>query len=226
MVLFDIHTHHKQNTQIKSNSFSSFSIFQILNTTPNEQGYTNKDLISCGIHPWFTENDLIQMEKLTKIVCNDNILAIGEAGLDKLRGDILGKQIEIFIKQVEISEKVNKPMIIHCVKAWDELLQIKNRIKPNQKWIIHGFRGKPELAKQLLKNGFYISIGEHFNKETLKAIPPDRLFLETDDSTKSIIDIYQEVEHCLNTNIVELVLQINDNFDKIFKFNRLKQSYI
>ena len=113
--------------------------------------------------------------------------AIGEAGLDALRGGDILYQEETFKKQVEISEQLGKPMIIHCVRAFDRLLRLRKELRPSQLWIVHGFRGKPELARQLVDAGCAISLGKKFNPDVRAIVPPQLLFRESDnDSTLSL----------------------------------------
>ncbi len=155
----------------------------IINVEPGFSAYRHDALYSIGIHPWNTPLATPQLlAALEAEAARPEIVAIGEAGLDKLKGGPLHKQIELFEKQVALSEKLAKPLIVHCVRAWAELLEVHRRLRPRQPWIIHGFRGKPQLARQLLSNGFYLSVGEKCNPDTLAMIPPDRLLRETDDS--------------------------------------------
>ena len=79
-----------------------------------------------------------------------------------------------------------KPLVIHLVKAVDELLKVKRDLRPSNPWIIHGFRGKAALAEEYLKHGFYLSFGEKYQEVALCRVPADRLFIETDESEVSI----------------------------------------
>lgn len=117
---------------------------------------------------------------------DERIVAIGECGIDLLRGADIKLQQELFMRHASLAERVGKPLIIHCVRAWGELLGAYRCIKPSQPWIVHGFRGGPALARQLLDAGMHISLGEHFNKATAAIIPDDRLHIETDCSTLPI----------------------------------------
>ena len=129
---------------------------------------------------------------------------MGECGLDKHSTATIATQTAFFIDQITISEQLEKPLIIHCVGCFNEVLRIKKEIKPVQPWIIHGFRGKPQLAKQLLRAGFYLSYGEHFNAESVKITPLGKLMIETDESTKNIADIYQAISDSKSIDIDQL----------------------
>lgn len=136
-------------------------------------------LLSVGIHPWNAALADDDAWHRLEIWCQDSrVVAIGEAGLDKARGPELDIQLETFRRQANLAERLNIPLIIHCVRAYDLLLGIK-RPKGSQ-WIIHGFRGKPELARQLLDAGIDLSFGRLYNPETFASIPSHRRYHETD----------------------------------------------
>lgn len=141
-------------------------------------------LFSVGIHPWYTSDTTMDdFSKLERIIGQPRVVAIGETGLDLLRGAPVDVQERIFIRHVELSERVGKPLIIHCVKGWDRLLAIRAAMNPGQNWAIHGFRGKPQLARQLVDKGLWLSVGEHYNPAILDTVPRERLLVESDDSS-------------------------------------------
>ena len=136
-----------------------------------------------GIHPWYLDNNsLEQLIANVKTVANSpGLIAIGEAGFDKLRGPEIKTQARAFESQVIISEDVRKPLYIHCVRAWDELLPAHKRLRPKMPWLIHGFRGNPELAMQLISKGMYLSFWFDFivrpeSSGLIKSIPKERIF--------------------------------------------------
>jgi TatD DNase family protein len=73
-------------------------------------------------------------------------------------------------------------MLLHVVKAYPEIIALKRELRPTMPWIIHGFRGKPQLASELLSHGFYLSVGEKYNRDAVTVIPSDRLLVESDES--------------------------------------------
>jgi TatD DNase family protein len=183
------------------------------------------DLFSIGIHPWYTsEIDLkTQLSELELLLNRDNVIAVGEIGLDKVKGAALDKQIEVFESQVMLAEKYNKPVIIHCVRAWAELLESRKKLKPTTPWAIHGFRGQSELAKQLLGFGIYLSFGsETLNaseglQEAIRTVPLDRIFIETDDADVSLKYLYTTVSKIKSVTFRDLEEQINLNFAEFFR---------
>jgi len=176
-----------------------------------------------GIHPWFlTEDNYKQhIKKVEDSTGFPNMIAIGEAGFDKLRGPSAQLQNKAFEEQVLISETHTKPLIIHCVKAWDDLLSAHKKLKPKMPWMIHGFRGSVEQAEQLLSKGLYLSFWFDFalRKESgqlFRSLPKDRIFLETDGADVDIRDIYKKVAGDLNAEVEELKEILYTNYNKFF----------
>lgn len=178
---------------------------------------------SFGIHPWFlSENNQEQQLALVNEVAHEPlIIGIGEAGFDKLKGPSIGLQRRVFEAQVEISETKRKPLIIHCVRSWDELLSSHKNMKPEMPWLIHGFRGKIQLAEQLISKGFFLSIWFEFairpeSSDLIKYLFPGRIFLETDGANIDIRDIYNKVSSDLSVPVEELKSVIFENFNSLF----------
>ena len=188
-MLVDIHTHSAHST-------THSLVVRNLNLNEAEDFFKTDEqaLCSVGIHPWhvdlFSEELLSKLEGWSK---DKRFIAIGECGLDKNSNAGFEKQLSIFEAQISISENSNKPLIIHCVGYFNELLALKKKWNPTQLWIIHGFRGKPELAVQAIKAGCALSYGEHFNAESVRHTPTEKLFVETDESNLNISEIYQNI---------------------------------
>lgn len=165
----------------------------------------SQGFISVGIHPWNLDNlDEFWVDRLMKIAEDKRVVMIGECGLDKNIETTLQSQIEIFSKQIKLSESFQKPLIIHCVGRFNELIELKKSFSPSQKWIVHGFRGKPQLAGQLLKVGIDLSFGEKFNPESVQITPVERLFIETDESAVPIENIYEQIARIKGCKIDDL----------------------
>jgi TatD DNase family protein len=168
---------------------------------------------SLGIHPWTIRPDRLA-ENLRFIEQNlvfDCVKAVGECGLDKCCDTPWEWQMRAFRAQAGISEKFGKSLIIHCVKAFDELIALHKEIQPQQAWIIHGFRGKPQQMEQLIRQGFYLSFGRRFNVETVREIPLERLFLETDEAEISVKQVYREILSSIHIAEQKLIDQIWEN---------------
>jgi TatD DNase family protein len=176
-----------------------------------------------GVHPWFLteDNREDQFSSVKKLANLPGILAIGEAGFDRLKGPSSEIQRKAFEEQIILSEEIKKPVIIHCVRAWDEILAVQKKLRPKMSWMIHGFRGQIGLANQLLSKGMYLSFWFEFvirpeASQLLKQLPADRIFLETDGADISIQDIYNKVALDLNLTVEELKSRILKNFNELF----------
>ena len=205
---FNIHTHVSVHPES-----------EILSLAPEELSTDNRSFYaSVGIHPWTLteENADIQWETLHESIKDKRIVAIGECGLDKLKGPSMELQTAIFKQEATLAENCSLPLIIHCVKAFNELIQLKKEISPCQPWIIHGFRGKLPLTLDCIRHGFYLSIGSRFQADALKAIPLDRLFIETDESEECIGNIYQRIAEVKGISLQELTEAINKNVREVF----------
>lgn len=142
-----------------------------------EQGHW----FSAGLHPWnVTEDFDSQLDTLKVLLANPRVPAVGECGFDALKGPSHDLQEQAFVRQVQLSEQFRKPMILHVVRDFDSVIRLRKQLKPTQPWLIHGFRGGPEQMNQLYAQGILVSFGIKHNPESLKAVPSERLFLETD----------------------------------------------
>lgn len=179
---------------------------------------------SAGIHPWFICRQSLDMafERLQAVSKQSHLLAIGECGLDRAIPTPLPLQVEVFCRQIELAEELGKPLIVHCVRAFDELLRLKKQLSPVQPWIVHGFCGKPALAEQLLRQGCYLSLGKALlqhraSQQTMASIDLERVFLETDDATDvSIGEIYAVAAKIRRLDLPDLQRQLVINFQRVF----------
>ena len=166
---------------------------------------------SVGLHPWdVTGDDENELESIGEMAQNPQVLAIGECGFDTLKGPAHDLQEQAFIRQVEISERVRKPMILHVVRDFDSVIRLRKQLKPTQSWLIHGFRGGPQQADQLHTHGIQVSLGLKANPQTLQQIPSDRLFLET-DGLCPITHVIQTAAAARNQSAVTIENQIINN---------------
>jgi TatD DNase family protein len=213
----NIHTH--QSVQLVAET-------RIYNLSNHEFEQLNRidGYLSAGLHPWFLdettfENDFLQLQSITK---NPKVIAIGECGLDRTITKDFSFQKQVFIRHIELAQDLQKPLIIHCVRAFEELLAIKKQLKPTVPMIVHGFNNKPQIAQQLIKHGFYLSLGAAlFNSasnasKTLPNIPLRQLFLETDDKNCTIQRIFTAASEQLSIPIEVLQKQMEENFREIF----------
>lgn len=182
-------------------------------------------LRSWGIHPWWLDDPGYDWEQglqtLEQQLQEGTLDAVGEAGLDKLHPESLPLQRTVFERHVLLSEYYGKPLVIHSVRANDEVLKLWKQHQPQQAWILHGFNGSREEAEQFAGKGFYLSVGTAIlfkNRkinESIKYIPLDHLFLETDDADGGIETVYAEAAKLLSVSEAVLRKQIFANFARL-----------
>lgn len=177
-------------------------------------------LFSAGLHPWYLQNDPENdLEKLKQLAARPGLLAIGECGLDKVCSTEFTLQQSAFEQQVLLANTSNKPLIIHCVKAHQEVLAILARLNNQVPVVFHGFNRSKELALQITGKGHYVSFGKDIQKtavqEYLSMLPLSQLCFETDDAAIPIETVYQLAASALNISVDGLSLQVKKNTEKI-----------
>ena len=208
MIYYDIHTHHVP---------AAPDVIAIVNTligvdsVPNALPDPLPLFRSVGIHPCYIYNVEEQLAELRRQAVQLRVVAIGETGLDKRAATPLAQQMELFRASADLSEKHSLPLIIHCVRAWDELIALRRALRPRQTWIIHGFRGGAEQARQLLRQGFLLSFGEHFHPDAVRAAYPDHFFAETDEHGADIHIVYARLADTLRLPLSALIAQLACN---------------
>lgn len=208
----DLHTHHHPAALGEA----------IVQLTPDAFTPQQGHFYSIGLHPWDIHDDWrTQMAKLLIMALHPQVTMIGETGLDKKNGSApLELQMEVFREHIHLSELIHKPLIIHCVKAIDELLAIRKEMKATQPWVLHGFRGGVEQWKQLTRLGLYTSIGQRYDEALIKTIPLTHLLLESDD-TGDIDAVYQHVSHDTGIDCATLTQHAATNIYNLLTQHRL-----
>lgn len=173
-------------------------------------------LYSAGIHPWDSAPDssVDSLSRLELIAADRRVVMIGECGVDPAKGGPMFRQLQLLKAQIDISERLKKPLILHCVKSADVILGLKRDLNPSQPWIIHGFRGKPQLARQLTDKGIFLSFGEKFNPDSILAMPDNMILAETDESILSISEIIAALSLAANR---DLLPSISSNTTQLLK---------
>lgn len=212
---YNIHTHQSSHSK---------NVVELVNQYPDEVDGSLPNY-TIGIHPWYiAENNF---EKHLKIIethlQRQNCRALGECGLDKRIETPLEIQINVFKQQLLLAEKYKKVVILHCVSAYQEVIEIKKEMKLTIPLIIHGFSKNIQVAESLYKNGFHLSFGKYLLRnpelsEVFKSIPPEFIFLETDMIEETIEDVYEKASQLVGNTIQR---KIEENFKRIFNHNSL-----
>ncbi len=178
-------------------------------------------LYSKGIHPLFSRGEEA-LEAIDADAANGVLAAIGECGMDRNAPVSLKKQEYFFSRQVELSEKYRLPLIIHCVRAFPELLSVYKNMCPSETWIVHGYNNNREILEALLQHGLYVSAGKHILdpvsniRQWIGLVPAEQLFLETDDSPVPLEKIYEETARLRGETVETLAKNVWANFRRTF----------
>jgi TatD DNase family protein len=218
MIFLNLHTHKYTNQD---------NVIEIVNQYPQEFDETIPNY-SIGIHPWYIVEDRIDIDLqiIESKLKNESCIAIGECGLDKRIEIPMALQQMAFEEQLTLAEKYQKPVIIHCVGAFQEIIAIKKKLNISVPMVIHGFSKNIEMANQLVKNGFYLSFGKSLFQVNdmelvFNSIPYDRIFLETDTIDKDIKAVYELAAKHRNIELEEMIAIISSNYNSIFnKINK------
>jgi TatD DNase family protein len=213
--LINIHTHHPT---------AAVGVLEIQSVRFGEIPEPDALYFSVGLHPWYLDG--ISRESallwLREQAMRPEVLAVGEAGLDKLTGAAWDVQMQVFEWCIEVSEEVEKPLVVHCVRAYEEVLALKKRLKPKQPWMIHGFRKNLSVAKRLLDAGCVLSYGaallqaQAALQEAFIDTPDDAFFLETDDQDVDIRQIYAAAAEIRQVSVERMARMMRENFQRVF----------
>jgi len=219
----DIHTHSKNQ--------GNTNVFPVKNILLPLQEIIPETCFSAGWHPWHAQKAEIDEidQSLREILHAKKLIALGECGLDRSITIPMKIQVAVFDRHLLRAIEYNKPVIIHCVRAFSDLLSVLGRHKGLQHIIIHGFTGNTTQVKQLLRFNCFFSIGDFVfthpekAKELLKAIPSGRLFFETDERKGSVQEIYQKAAALMNMNEEALIELVFQNFISVFGYGLVGQ---
>jgi len=215
-VFIDIHTHSAEGNAHPSR------LLQVHNVALNHQEDVYASPSTAGLHPWYVDPATVgaAFEKLVYLLEEKAIIGIGECGLDKLAAADFSLQQEVFSKHVQLAKSYHVPLILHCVRAFQEVLQSLANQKYAGTVIFHGYQKNILLARTLLQKGYFLSFGHYILQgrldDLLKEIPLQQLFLETDTASTPIESIYDYVARVRNQELSTLKEQLFKNYQSVF----------
>lgn len=210
----NIHSHHKPKIT------GEFVIRNAFMKLPAERIEALNYPVSAGLHPWHLNQMPLNecTDKLVELATLPQVLCIGEIGIDKSIETPLNKQIEYFDGQLTIAKAVQKPLIIHAVRSYNEFVPFlkKTRIP----FIFHQFQGNEQQAKELLKYNVKLSFGKNLfepkSADVFAKLPPDAFLLETDTApTMHIADVYNKACEIKRLELPELKALVFQNFQGV-----------
>ncbi len=213
----DIHTHLPRAEK---------ETITVQNIFPGEglAAFSGRNFYSVGLHPWHIKtprgNDkmLAQVEEALEL---DHVIFVGEAGLDKRSKTSFKEQGRVFEAQAFMAEEYRKPLIVHCVKAYSEVLEVHEKMSPKMTWIFHGYNGSIEITRQLAARNFLFSFGSALFLPGAKAIgsfkilPLNKIFFETDEHEGEVWHMYNQGACLKSIPEEEIAMAVWDNFNRI-----------
>ncbi len=173
---------------------------------------------SAGIHPARTGR--ADFDGLESYLHENQCRAIGECGLDRSIDVPPEEQMELFLLHVRLAERLRLPLVIHCVRAYYDLIAVRKRLaKSTVPWVVHGFRGNAEIASALQEHGFTLSLSSVYVVHMEKFpcyVRKDLFLLETDDGQDSIESLYDRTARIGGWESGELKHQLFTNFQRCF----------
>lgn len=203
LTYYDAHTHHHSTNQN--------GIVSVQNIRIGSDNNIPSGIFSAGIHPYDVEKFEDEwMEQLKEIAQNTKCVAIGECGIDK-RFNNLEEQINIFRFQIDLAKELQKPLIVHCVKGLNEVLNLTKGFE--YPMLLHSFHKWDEMIER--RGNIFVSLSMRNIIES-KRVKLDRLLLETDDSNYTIEEIYKRLSVVYGVELEDLVKQIEENFNNFY----------
>ena len=204
-LFINIHTHHNSD-----NRTTIQSLYQ------NYEQVQQNGIYSIGLHPCYLSE--ANFEELVQWSSHKNVIAIGECGLDAICNTDATQQQFVFAQQVVLANELKKPLIIHCVRAWGDVLKLLQPCKVPV--VFHGYNKSKELALQLISKGYYLSFGKALQQERIQEmvslLPVEQILLETDTATISIETIYEYAAKAFSIELNAFSLQILNNAVNVF----------
>jgi TatD DNase family protein len=212
-MLYDCHTHHPS---------ADADVRSIRNVRLGKESLPASGWYSAGIHPW--DANVVSANDLLALRGADRLLAIGETGLDRLCGVSLDVQRAVFIRHVECSEAWSLPLIVHCVRAFDDVVTLRRVLRPTMPWVMHGFAKGGSVVDHVIDTGMHVSFGASLLRanatvqHALLRVPDERFLLETDDNPDvRIADVYVAAATIRNVSIESLCSTLQATFNSVFK---------
>lgn len=217
----DFHTHIDDGTGIVSMTPDQLSRAEGLHSP-----------VSVGIHPWHTADEPLierQLAMLPTLLDDSRVVALGETGIDTLKGASPERQAEIMALQVALAEEKRLPVIVHAVRSLDRITALYDRLKPTTPWTIHGITGRASQIEKLAERGIYMSVGPRTPDTVAAMIPDHLLLLETDSEpgrVKPLDEVIARVARARNQSTDTLSAIVAANLGQLLQSHHHKIAFL
>lgn len=204
------------------------------------QEYARNIFATVGMHPHDAAEENFDENKFMALAQNEKVVAIGEIGLDYFGGQIDKQaQAELLNKQIVIATRANKPIVLHCRDAYDDLISILMGLSKIPRGVLHCYVGNWSHAQVFLEMGFYFSFTgiitfakNHDIDETILNLPLDKILIETDapwlapelyrgkrNEPAYVVEVAKKIAEIKKIPLAEVEAQTTANAIKLFKLN-------
>lgn len=190
------------------------------------QPHSRGGRLTVGIHPWLTGGIDIEaaIATLESALDDPRVAAIGEVGLDTLRGAPIEVQAEILRKELIVAERHRLPVVFHIVRAWDRLLKLHDTVRPTVNWAVHGITARPSVVASLAERGIFMSAGPRTKAPTALAIPDSLLLIETDGQAGVTIgDVIKQIASMRSSDEESIKAIAYENLNRFFGEKRCQR---
>ncbi|MDR2963695.1 MAG: TatD family hydrolase [Bacteroidales bacterium] len=182
-------------------------------------------LYSIGIHPWdylqYCENAERLQHWLRTAAALPQVVAIGECGMDRAIETEIELQEDVFRLQVKVAQEYQKTLIIHCVRAYNDILKVLKQTKCTQPVVFHKFTGNMQTYESFRNFDCYYSFGAELctrtkSVEMLRTLPLERIVFENDISNVSMQEIYDFAARQIGISVEMLCETVQRSAERIF----------
>lgn len=195
MRLLDFHTHLHNIERYRGDS----TVIAVRSLMAGEEPDDRSDYFTVGIHPMEPDHTVEKLEQLAQRV-GSQLIGIGECGWDRRSSWSMEEQTALVRRHILLADQLCCPLVLHVVGGWHLLLR-ERRAHPEGIWVVHGFRGKPALLRQLEEADIRVSLHPKYHWEAVPTLP---FFLETDDSDTPLSEVYERAARTQSISKEEL----------------------
>ena len=198
MRLLDFHTHLHNIERYRGDS----TVIAVRSLMPDEEADDRSDLFTVGIHPMderhYADSEGLLLRRIDEL--GERFLGIGECGWDRRSSWSMEEQTALVRRHILLADQLCCPLILHVVGGWHLLLR-ERRAHPEGVWVVHGFRGKPALLRQLEEAHIGVSLHPQYRWEE---VPKRPFFLESDESSIPLTETYSRASGQLGVSVSSL----------------------
>ena len=213
----DFHTHRRSGDALEILNVEALDAGAVARACQQGQPF------SLGVHPW--RADVSQTEsqeafsRIEQCVNVDGFVAIGECGLDWVSQVARAAQMSLFEQQIELAHRLAVPVVLHCVRAFEEVMQTLC-VRKIRRAVFHSFVGSPQQAERVVREGYFCSfsprsLASSRTREVIKAIAPSVMLVERDECECSIEEVYEAVATLRKCSVEELREIVFENYKRL-----------